>query len=176
MNGESEYMEAIEYGNHLFGAFPNGDGIILTGLVAYQGEYYESYIGTGNWSGYPDWIQEYEETPLKDALEALVTGEEMHTTECVVNNQHYEEQVLESAGLTGWKYEMERKTDFRSAITRGGLNLGVPIVFNSYGDIYAPSGSGEKIRGVYWDWVEDNYEHRHSHHFETKTQRDGVNS
>lgn len=156
----SERDQVIEYGRHLFGVFPWRGEQNVTGVIHFDGGYFESYVGTGNWSQYPNWVREYTETPLGSALEAYVEGREMES----------DGVVLESAGMSGWRFEYQRKRAFRRAVLTGSVDLGTVAIINRYGEVYCPPDDAESVREQYWEYVDRHYEHRHSHYSVTKTQ------
>lgn len=166
----SEWQEAVEYGRHVFGVFPNDGGQILTGLLHHDGEYFTSYVDSGSWNEYPFWYREYEHTPLRDALEAFVTEDEMQTTEGVFKNQYYEQEPLESAGMSGWQYRYQSKRSFRRSVLRGDVHLDTPAILNRYGDIYCPEDDAENVREAFWETVGDS--DRRSHYSASKTKSD----
>lgn len=171
------FDRAVEYGEHLFGVFPHEEETTyVTGLLHHEGNYFESYVDSGSWRQYPNWVREYQETPLKDALEAFVEEEEMHTTEGCFDGEYYNEQPMESAGLSGWRYKFERKRGFRQSVLRGNTTLGVVALFNKYGDVYSLPGAADYIEERYWEYVDENYEHRHKRFTPGKTQSEQGNS
>lgn len=166
----SDWEQAVEYGNHLFGSFPTETGQCVTGVLHYNGNVFESYVDSGQFKTYTNWIQEYGQTPLSEALEDFVRGEEMNMTECVVNNTHFEEKKLTSAGMGGWRYEFDRKQSFKRSVLRSNTLLDAVVIFNRYGEVYCPIEDAEMIRETYWEYVDENYEHRHSHQAATKNK------
>lgn len=174
---ETPWGQAVEYGRHLFGVFPLEYEQKVTGVLHHDGNVFQSYVGTNCWRKYPNWEQSYKQTPLKDALEAYVNDEEMQTTECMYHCTIFEEsEPLVSAGLTGHRYEYERKRAFRNEILTDRIELGEIAILNRYGDIYCVEGRRDSIQERYWEFVDANYDHRHSYHAATKTQSSGGNS
>lgn len=165
-NTLSDRELAIEYGRHVLGVLPDNT---VTGIIAHKGQFWKSYIDTGSWSKYPQWERDYDYTPLSSALVQFVGGEEMEINECVYEGTHYKSAPMESAGLSGWRYEYERKRRFRKEVLWGNITLPAPAVFNQYGNCYIEVGHTEEVDDLYWDFVEENYEHRHSHYAATSS-------
>lgn len=162
----SQRDEAIEYGRHVFGVLPDGT---VTGLLAHKGEYWESYVESGKWSRFQDWEQDYQNTPLGEALESFVEGEEMWTTHTAYNGEEYQRRQLVSGTFSNWRFEYERKRAFQKAVLRGDVRLPTPAIFNRYGDCFIEEGSTDYLEERYWEFVDANYEHRQSHQAVTKS-------
>jgi hypothetical protein len=172
---DTAWGKAVEYGRHVFGVFPFDGDQMVTGLLAHDGEYYQSYVDDGSFKSYQNWRQDYTKTPLKDALEAFVEGHEMKTTGVAINREFYPEKSIESAGMDDWRFEYERKRAFKNAVLRGEVDLGVIALFNSYHEIFCPPDEAEGVREKYWEFIGENYEHQQSHYEATNTQCTGVN-
>lgn len=159
----SKWEEAIEYGDHLFGVFSRGGKQKLTGVLHHDGNIFESYVETDQWGKFPEWVQEYQETPIGNALEAFINGKQMIVEESSVDNFDHPELELQSAGMGNWRFEYEKKRRFRSAILRGEIDLQTTAIINQYGEVFCPQIDAEQIRSKYWDYVDENYEHRQSY-------------
>jgi hypothetical protein len=175
MNEEDRLTDrdmAIEgYGNTVKGVLPDGT---VTGVMSYDGKLFKHYVETGCWeTRHKYWEQDYEKTPLKDALEQFVAGDEMWTTEGSYRGVHYQKRPMESAGLSGWRYEYERKRAFRKAVLSGEITLPSPAIFNRYGNCYIDQRHIEQVEEAYWGFIEENYRHKHSHHSATKSKTAG---
>lgn len=161
---DTDWGKAVEYGRHVFGVFPLNEEQIVTGILAHQGEHFTSYVDDGSFKSYANWQQDYKATPLKDVLEAFVEEKEMHTTEMSIGSEYYEQKFIESAGMGGWRFEYERKRAFRRAVLHGDVELETVALFNRYGEVYCPKDEAENVREKYWEFVDENYQHRQSHY------------
>jgi hypothetical protein len=155
----TDWELAIEYGRHVFGVLPDGT---VTGVLAHKGQFWKSYIQDSD--RYPRWEREYDHTPLEHALEGFVRDEEMWVKECSYNGTYYQMTPIESASLSGWRFEHRRKLGFKKAVLRGDITLPAPAVFNSYGDCFIEVGHQDEIHDLFWSYVDANWEKRHDHH------------
>lgn len=160
---KSEWGQAVEYGRHLYGVFPKAGEQMVTGLLSHDGNCFMSYIDDGKHK-YPNWIQNYKQTPLSNALEAFIDGEVMAIEKSSVDNREHPELVLESAGMGGWRYEYKRKRNFRRQILKSEVDLETTAIINRYGEVYCPRVDISQVQSKYWEFIEREYEHTHSHH------------
>lgn len=160
----SPWEEAIEYGSHVFGVLPDKT---VTGLLSYDGRFWKSYIHS--WEKYFQWEQQYDETPLADALEAFVEDREMWIAQCSYNGEEYAMAPMEGGALSSWRFEHRRKLGFKRAVLRGDYSLPAPAIFNRHGDCFIEAGNNQRVVDLYWEYVDENWEHRHDHHTAVKS-------
>lgn len=166
MNEEYELTDrelAIEYGHHIKGILPCGT---VTGVLTHNGEIWKSYVETGNWGGRHEmWDREYTMTPLRNAFQQYINGEEIFIEgQVAYNGRSYDRAKMVSAGMGGWRFEYRRKIAFKKAVLSGEISLPAPAIFNRYGGCYIEEGYEEDVIEKYWEFVDANYENLHSHH------------
>lgn len=158
----SERELAIEYGTHIKGILPCGT---VTGVLVHEGKIWKSYVETGGWENRHEmWDREYTMTPLRSAFQQFVDGEEMFIEgQVAYNGRSYDEAPIVSAGMGGWRFEYRRKIAFKKAVLRNEISLPAPAIFNRYGACFIEEGYEDDVIEKYWEFVDANYEHRHSH-------------
>lgn len=173
MNPENRLSDrdmAIEgYGTDYKGVLPDGT---VTGVLSYDGRVFEHYVESGSWNNrHPKWEREYEKTPLRTPLEMMateITTQAMKTDEEVYKGTYFEGEEMESAGLSGWKYDYHNKMNFRRAVLGDKIHLPAPAVFSSYGNIYIEEGHTDDVLDLYKEWKQSNVA-------ASKSQSTGVN-